>query len=60
MATILDLYKNSDFAKLADKSKDKTPLSEDKSFKANVDEAKLAKSRGGKLKDTKYSTTIKP
>jgi hypothetical protein len=60
MASILDLYKNSDFAKLADKSKDKTPYSEDKSFKANVDEAKLAKSRGGKLQDTKYSTTVKP
>jgi len=60
MASILDLYKNSDFAKLADKSKDKTPYSEDKSFKATADEAKLAKSRGGKLKDTKYSTTIKP
>ena len=60
MASILDLYKNSDFAKLADKSKDKAPYSDDKSFKANVDEAKLAKSRGGKLKDTKYSTTIKP
>jgi hypothetical protein len=60
MASILDLYKNSDFAKLADKSKDKTPLSVDKSYNANVDEAKLAKSRGGKLKDTKYSTTIKP
>ena len=60
MASILDLYKNSDFAKLADKSKDKTPLSADKSYNANIDEAKLAKSRGGKLKDTKYSTTIKP
>jgi len=60
MASILDLYKNSIFAKLADKSKDKTPYSEDKSFKATADEAKLAKSRGGKLKDTKYSTTIKP
>jgi hypothetical protein len=60
MASILDLYKNSDFAKLADKSKDKTPLSDDASLKANVGEAKLAKSRGGKLKDTKYSTTIKP
>jgi hypothetical protein len=60
MASILDLYKNSDFAKLADKSKDKTPLSEDKSYNANIDEAKLAKSRGGKLKDTKYSTTVKP
>jgi hypothetical protein len=60
MASILDLYKNSDFAKLADKSKDKTPLSVDKSYNANVGEAKLEKSRGGKLKDTKYSGTVKP
>lgn len=58
MATIEELYKQSGFAKLADKSKDKTPLSVD-SKKLQKDEQAIAKARGGTLLEKKYSDTIK-
>ena len=58
MATIEELYKQSAFSKLADKSKDKTPLSVD-STKLQKDEQAIAKARGGKLLEKKYSDSIK-
>ncbi len=59
MASIQELYEKSDFAKLADKSKDKTPISADDINKLHKDEKALAQARGGKLSDKKYSDSIK-
>ena len=59
MATILDLYKGSDFSKLGGATKDTTPLSADEKNKLHVDEAKLKNARGGQIKEKKYSDTIK-
>jgi len=59
MASILDTYKNSEFAKLADKSKDKTPISaDDGGNKLHKDEKALAQARGGKLSQKKYSDSV--
>ena len=60
MASIQDLYEKSEFAKLADASKDKTPISADDSGnKLHKDEKALNQARGGKLNQTPYSTTVK-
>jgi len=60
MASIQDLYEKSEFAKLADKSKDKTPISaDDGGNKLHKDDKALAQARGGKLSDKKYSDTVK-
>ena len=59
MASIEDIYKKSDFAKLGKKSKDKTPLSDDGGANIIKDGAKMEKARGGKLNQTPYSSTIK-
>ena len=60
MASIQELYEKSEFAKLADKSKDKTPISADDSGnKLHKDDKALAQARGGKLSDKKYSDTVK-
>ena len=60
MASIQELYEKSEFAKLADKSKDKTPISaDDGGNKLHKDDKALAQARGGKLSDKKYSDTIK-
>ena len=58
MASIQELYEKSEFAKLADKSKDKTPISADEVNKLHKDDKALAQARGGKLADKKYSDTI--
>ena len=59
MSKILELYQKSEFAKLADKSKDKTPLSADDGGNAlHKDAAALAQARGGKLAEKKYSDSI--
>lgn len=58
MSTILDTYKNSQFAKLGKTDKDKTPLSVDNKT-LQVDETKLKKARGGQLQEKPYSNTIK-
>ena len=60
MASIQELYEKSEFAKLADKSKDKTPISaDDGGNKLHKDDKALAQARGGKLTDKKYSDTVK-
>lgn len=59
MASILDTYKKSEYAKLADKSADKTPISaDDGGNKLHKDDKALAQARGGKLNLTKYSDTV--
>jgi len=59
MATILDLYKGSEFAKVGVSSKDKTPISADEKNKLHTDDAKLNSARHGQLQEKKYSDTIK-
>ena len=59
MASKQDLYNKSEFAKLADKGKDKTPISADNQNKLHKDNKALAQARGGKLNLKKYSDTIK-
>jgi|TARA_B110000211_G_scaffold149366_1_gene170007 hypothetical protein len=59
MASIKDLYDKSEFAKLADNSKDKTPISADEANKLHKDDKALAQARGGQLNLKKYSDTIK-
>jgi hypothetical protein len=56
--SIEDLYKKSEFAKLADNSKDKTPLSADEGNKLHKDDKALATARGGKLNLKKYSDSV--
>jgi len=58
MSKILETYNKSEFAKLADKSKDKTPLSADEVNKLHKDDKALAQARGGKLAEKKYSDSI--
>jgi hypothetical protein len=59
MASILDMYKKSDFNKLPDKSKDKTPIEADGGPDLSKNESALEKARGGKLNERKY-TDSKP
>lgn len=58
MASIQDLYNKSEFSKLADKSKDKTPLSADEGNKLHKDDKALATARGGKVNLKKYSDSV--
>jgi hypothetical protein len=60
MASLEELYKKSDAAKLPLK-KDRTPISSDDYDykKINPSETQLEKSRGGKLNLKKYSDSIK-
>lgn len=59
MSKILEKYQSSEFAKLADKSKDKTPISADDSGnKLHQDDKALAQARGGKLSEKKYSDSV--
>lgn len=59
MSKILEKYQSSEFAKLADKSKDKTPISaEDGGNKLHKDDKALAQARGGKLSEKKYSDSV--
>lgn len=59
MASIQELYEKSEFAKLADKSKDKTPISaDDGGNKLHKDDKALAQARGGKLNSKKYSDSV--
>ena len=46
MASIQDLYSKSEFAKLADNGKDKTPISADEINKLHKDDKALANARG--------------
>jgi len=56
--SIEDLYKKSEFAKLADNSKNKTPLSANEGNKLHKDDKALATARGGKLNLKKYSDSV--
>ena len=59
MASIQDMYNKSEYAKLADKSKDKTPISaEDGGNKLHKDDKALSTARGGKLNLAKYSDSL--
>jgi hypothetical protein len=58
MASIKDLYDKSEFAKLADNNKDKTPISADNQNKLHKDNKALANARGGKLSQNKYSDNV--
>jgi len=58
MSKILETYNKSEFAKLADKSKDKTPLSADEVNKLHKDDKALAQARGGNLSEKKYSDSV--
>ena len=58
MSKILEKYQSSEFAKLADKSKDKTPISADEVNKLHKDDKALAQARGGKLSEKKYSDSV--
>ena len=58
MASIEEKYKASEYAKLADKSKDKTPTSADMTNKLHKDDKALATARGGKLNLAKYSDSV--
>ena len=59
MASIEDLYKGSDFSKLPNGGKDKTPISADDSGnKLHKDDKALSNARGGKLNLKKYSDTV--
>ena len=58
MASIQDLYDKSEFAKLADSVKDKTPISADEQNKLHKDEKALANARGGKVNLSKYSDSV--
>jgi|TARA_B100001094_G_C17906618_1_gene659145 hypothetical protein len=59
MASIEDIYKGSEFAKVANGSKDKTPISADELNKLHKDDKALAQARGGKLNLSKYSDSVK-
>lgn len=58
MASIEDLYNGSDYKKLADNGKDKTPTSADMTNKLHKDDKALATARGGTLNQKKYSETV--
>ncbi len=58
MASIQDLYSKSEFAKLADNGKDKTPISADEINKLHKDDKALANARGGKVNLKKYSDSV--
>ena len=57
MASILDLFKASEFSKLGKDSKDKTPISVD-GGKDISKPANLEKARGGKLTLNKYTDSV--
>jgi len=57
MASIEELYSKSEFSKLPNVGNDKTPVSLD-GGKDLSNEEKLAKARGGKLADKKYSDSV--
>ena len=59
MASILDIYKKSEFNKLPDKSVDKTPIEADGGRNLSKDDKALEKARGGKVNEKKY-TDSKP
>jgi|TARA_B110000908_G_scaffold125570_1_gene147237 hypothetical protein len=57
MASIEELYSKSDFAKVGKSKNDKTPIDLD-GGKDLSNEENLAKARGGKLNEKKYSDSV--
>ena len=57
MASILDLFKATEFSKLGKDSKDKTPISVDGGKDISTP-SNLEKARGGKLNLKKYSDSV--
>jgi len=57
MASIEELYNKSDFAKVGKSKNDKTPIDLD-GGKDLSNEENLAKARGGKLNEKKYSESV--
>ena len=59
MASIEELYKKSEFSKLPNVGKDKTPISgDDSGNQLHKDEKALGVARGGKLNEKKYSDSV--
>lgn len=58
MASIEEIYKKSEYAKIANTNKDKTPLSATDTKLQKSDTA-VEKARGGKLLEKKYSDSVK-
>jgi hypothetical protein len=58
MASILDTYKGSEFAKLGKSNKDKTPISADETNKLHFTDSKLDTARGGQVVKSKDKTPI--
>lgn len=59
MASIEELYNKSEFSKLPNVGKDKTPLSaDDTGNKLHKDDKAIATARGGKLNEKKYSDSV--
>jgi hypothetical protein len=57
MASIEELYNKSEFAKVGKSKNDKTPIDLD-GGKDLSNEENLAKARGGKLNEKKYSDSV--
>ena len=57
MASIEELYNKSEFAKVGKSKNDKTPIDFD-GGKDLSNEENLAKARGGKLNEKKYSDSV--
>ena len=58
MASIEEIYKKSEYAKIANANNDKTPLSATDTKLQKSDTA-VEKARGGKLLEKKYSDSVK-
>jgi hypothetical protein len=58
MASILDTYNGSEFAKLGKSNKDKTPISADEQNKLHFTDSKLDTARGGKITLNKDKTPL--
>jgi hypothetical protein len=60
MASILDIYKKTPpkTGMIDIKGKDKTPISPDGGKNLATDDRAIAKARGGKLQEKKYSDTV--
>jgi hypothetical protein len=61
MASIIDIYEKTPpkTGKIDSKGKDKTPIEADGGLDLAKNEPRLKKARGGDLKITKYSDTVK-
>ena len=58
MASLIDLYKGSEYENGIDKNKDKTPISNDGGVNLIADENYVDEVRGGKVDTGKYSDRV--